>query len=733
MTAGPMESSKADSVDEPDVRLSTVLASDAFPGKSVLRGAAGHTFLERETDSNDLTAATGPRLCKFDKPASAGADEIPASPRRSFFGSIFSGLNRTSRALARRTLRMPVGPRRYLPSGMSVDAFLALLTAKDVSYVVLRWFDTLPEIARGEDIDLLVADDDLGVVERLLSSYRPLRPTQPVDLYSVSGLPGTSFRGVTYFPKALGARILRNAVLINGKYKVPSPKDHFDSLAFHAVFHKGGSSGLPLSASEGPSSPAVDHDYRATLESLVPYLPRPVELSLNGLLRYFSEEGLCPKADTLERYQTKNSWLRAHQAASRTDIGDLDGLIVFVVREAAANHIREIRRTIESYGFEVIHALDLTEEQRKRVGESVRGGNWGRGRYGSHGGGPASLLIAYDYRYEPTVTPDGQLLNRRSFSAKYMVRDLIGRRSPDQRKWYNPMHASDNGWQSLEYLEALEDSQILALVERRIGELKKQIDFPYPVQGELLGQSRRARVAVVDHPVHGKTVAKVFLPNAGRFFERELLARRELGELGHVPELLDHGDNWFVTPLYAETRAHARRVLPGTEEVQLTYKTVAAAMNFVMGLRKKGYFLLDLSSHNLMSDPDRGLLIMDFEFLYKYPGEILPIEQDYTLNGVPKVGEIDQPNVSNDWERRVKKTVFHPAISGISYSDFQGRAPQMYLRAKMWSLQTYWYAVFIGVVARKRIAANRLASAVLERVRASAVLSRGKRRRRKRG
>lgn len=196
--------------------------------------------------------------------------------------------------------RPPATARRYLRKGISVDKFLGRLTAEGVRYAVLRWFETLPAVERNNDIDVLVADADLPFVESLLTPYRTLRPAQKVDLYTAGGLPRTDFGGVPYFPEKLAAPVLERAVLLNGRYKVPSPIDHLDSLAFHAVYHKGEASGLPKDGATSVSG----HGGRigSTLNRLARDLSRDLELSLEGLNRYLTAEGLQPPAETLERF-----------------------------------------------------------------------------------------------------------------------------------------------------------------------------------------------------------------------------------------------------------------------------------------------------------------------------------------------------------------------------------------------------------------------------------------------
>ncbi len=196
--------------------------------------------------------------------------------------------------------RPPSSARRYLRPGLSVEEFLGRLTDGGARYAVLRWFETLPTVEPDNDIDMLIADEDLPLAESLLTPYRPFRETQKVDLYSAGGLPRTTFGGVPYFSSRLAGRLLDGAVLLHGRYRVPSVEDHFDSLAFHAVYHKGHASGLPT----GEPSSRPDHGGRigATLSRLAGELSRDVELSLDGLGRYLHAQGLEPAPETLEPF-----------------------------------------------------------------------------------------------------------------------------------------------------------------------------------------------------------------------------------------------------------------------------------------------------------------------------------------------------------------------------------------------------------------------------------------------
>ncbi len=86
--------------------------------------------------------------------------------------------------------------RCYIREGVSVEEFFKKLKKRNVEYVVLRWFENLPEIQDGEDIDLLIRDSHLIRVYDLIS-YK--KNSQPVDIYTDSVKYQKSFQGKPYY------------------------------------------------------------------------------------------------------------------------------------------------------------------------------------------------------------------------------------------------------------------------------------------------------------------------------------------------------------------------------------------------------------------------------------------------------------------------------------------------------------------------------------------------------
>lgn len=114
--------------------------------------------------------------------------------------------------------------RTRIPADMSVEDFFQALKERSVRYVVLRWFEKLPETDQDRDLDLLISDKDVEKVRSLLIESN--RGTI-CDLYSVIGLPGAAYKNMPVFPPKLAEKILDNAVLKDGLYLIPSPEYHF--------------------------------------------------------------------------------------------------------------------------------------------------------------------------------------------------------------------------------------------------------------------------------------------------------------------------------------------------------------------------------------------------------------------------------------------------------------------------------------------------------------------------
>jgi hypothetical protein len=203
------------------------------------------------------------------------------------------------------------GARRFIPHQIGIEGFLRHLQHDNIPHAVLRWFDSLPEIAPGEDLDLLVDDAQLETVRKILANGIGI---QPIDLYSVSGRSGSNFRGLPYYPPNCASQMLHGAIVHRNLCRVPAPREHFLSLAYHAVYHKGIASGLAGHAGAMPPREKPEHDYDAVLASLAARLGLKLPITLTDLDSHLDQNGWRPPRETLDRLAQHNTWLRSHMA-----------------------------------------------------------------------------------------------------------------------------------------------------------------------------------------------------------------------------------------------------------------------------------------------------------------------------------------------------------------------------------------------------------------------------------
>jgi hypothetical protein len=347
----------------------------------------------------------------------------------------------------------------FIPHSPGLSGTFRKFDERGVRYVVLRWFEALPEIEPEGDVDLLVADDSLDAVIKVLES---LPGIEPCDLYSESGLARSAYCGTPYYPPHVARRILDGAIRHREVCLVPNAGDYFHSLAYHAVYHKGTRSNLSRSRAQIKDKVKSGHDFTAILRQMAEQLGIDVEISLEGLHAYLQVSGWGPAPEMLARLAVacrKSKWLQLLAERLPLHLAD-QGLTVFVLREAAVQggFQDQIVRMIRDGGFEVLATRALSPDEIEFAAARTRGGNWEEdGPFDESGGLPAAVVIAYDH--EP-LTPDRQ--QRRRFPqrtnarifVKEAIRDAIIAQLPPQHG-FNALHSSDHAAEAWHLVEVL--------------------------------------------------------------------------------------------------------------------------------------------------------------------------------------------------------------------------------------------------------------------------------------
>ena len=518
--------------------------------------------------------------------------------------------------LKMRTLfRRPRG--LFVPRGQPLDQFFAKLNASRCRYVVLRWFETFPQIEKGDDIDFLVHDEDVDLLQQFLVS--PLFPADavPCDIKSISG-PRRHYKGAPYFPPNLASKIIERSQMHSSGARVPCPEDHFYSLAFHALYHKGLSAGIPASSHPGFVSSSISrHDCAGRLQELSVELGINVNIEMEALDEELSRRGWKPPFDFIEKVSGKNPWARARVELALARIPEIKGLAFFLVGERAADdpeNVEKICTLLREEGFDILAVKHLTAEERERAAQGVRGATWGRGPWPLSGGLPAAAVAAVDVFPK---TPKRRLLRRhpaadnaRIFAAKWRIRKWWNENCHPSEKC-NVIHSSDNCRQACAHLHLV----MPGLKERVCSEAKRlmeEVDLGGDVVASLTQTGRRASVELLRWGDGSLAVRKTFRAGKREYLDQEVKTIEALHKIcpDTVPVILEKGSNYFVTPYYrASGRARLAKNLAAPLPLPALRKSFAAAKKFY----EHGYVLSDFSPDNLVIQGKNEVKIIDYE------------------------------------------------------------------------------------------------------------------------
>ena len=536
-----------------------------------------------------------------------------------------------------RKRRLPTGARHYVPHGLGLAGLLARLRDEKLRHVVLRWFESLPKLPPGEDLDVLVDDDHLPQVLALVESGPGV---QPCDIYSETGLPRSDYRKMPYYPPRLAKELLDGAVLHQGLCRVPDPKSHLLSLIYHAVYHKGPSSGISETAELAEGTRAAEHPYPRTIAELASRIGEKVSVTRAGLDAFLEAHNWRPPRDMLLRLGKRNRWIRESLRSEPEGAQDR-GLVVFVVREEAMRRdgLEKLVPLLEQSGFSIVKTKLLAGNEQRRVTHNIRGGNWGRGPWAISGGPPAAVVVAFDPQPLPLSRKQQKkfpLATNARVLEKGSIRDVFNEGLPPEQHC-NALHSSDNGNEAWEYI-ALAMPEAAGAIRRHLESWQAESSDEAPVVQDLTRFGRRTRVELIEY--HGQmAVRKTFKLGCERFCRREELAMRELSRMvPQVPRLIEAGQRSVVYPFYDDVLRYERS--------SGWLMSVDVALQAIVALRQvyeAGYALVDASIDNVLIDRREGLKLIDFEFLHRYEQRPSSFAESYDIAGCPRDFSGDLP------------------------------------------------------------------------------------------
>jgi len=539
--------------------------------------------------------------------------------------------------------------RKYISPIHGVRTFFK--SVRDTKYVVLRWFENLPEVEEGEDIDVLLADED---IETFMGTMKEFPGTIPCDVYSVEGQQGFDYGGIAYFPPEKAASVLDKRVQHNEDFYVPDEKSHAYTLAFHALYHKGEAAGIPSLEKSVEISEDPEHEYQTILGGM-----GFDTSSLEALEEEVAVAGWKPPMDTLRRFSKSNGWL-----GRRYNFGSIseDGLVTFVIREKAKEHkhVDDIIQMIFDEGFSILYSGEIDKKNLEKAKAYIRGGNWAAGPWPVSGGDPYVVVVAHDVHPKELGSRERlqhpHVENARIIDCKYRVRKLLNKQLSESEAC-NVLHSSDNTEEALEYIDILvpdkkEECLLTAAREREAFVTKEEVLEDHTHNG------RRAKVEKILHK-GVPHIKKTFRPGREAFCRREVFVSTVLAkECNNIPPCIASGDLFVTYPFYENTLKLKYGNLIPLSVAKTAIKTLQFFYN-------KGYFIFDAHPTNVLVDKKEGVKLIDFEFVYPYEIKPKSFEESYDIIGAPDDFVSDQPVMHTKVLRKTYARCWQP-YTGLS-------------------------------------------------------------------
>jgi hypothetical protein len=526
-------------------------------------------------------------------------------------------------------LRRRKPTKRYLPSGLSAEAFFAALDKDNVRYVLLRWWKDFPKLDPGEDLDILVHGDEYEKVEELLST----KPSGiKCDLYGHDNRNSNRKKTAPYFPPNLACDLLATRVRHKKVVYVPSAKLYFASLAYHAIFHKGVGSGLAGFQSTPSHNRKPEHDYAEELAQAATDCGVSVDIEASTLYRWLVTSGYSPNLDMLS-YLVK----ARPELASFAELPHLEKVLeegelyLLVIRQLAmfdSSYLNKVLKLLRKRRMELLGVVALDDCQ-VRAASRLRGGNWSRGPYPVSGGPPHTIIIGYDwYPEKPEDLAREPLLQNQRLR---LIKDEA-RRAFNKWRWFrtaNVVHSPDNELEALEYLRSIDQNlckkTMLNSQARKARFSRRKHEFI-----KNLSQGRRSRTDLIFYQ-GSQAVLKSYRVGYERFCSREIEARTLFSEKIPMPRILSVEDGVIIMEFVDQAHPIDLLKLTHPEKCKLSEFCVRCVRSFWAA----GYFQADFDPRNFLIAHDNSISLIDFEFLQPYGTSKPRFADAYEFCGVP--------------------------------------------------------------------------------------------------
>jgi len=350
-----------------------------------------------------------------------------------------------------RTHKNGKNERLFVLRGSGVQDFLDWLRSENIDYVVPRFYEALPKLHREDgDLDVLVSNEDAPKVEEYIRSNMKNFSGSNADIAPIGLHTVSRGSGVPYYPPPIARQILASAVDGPAHSRIPAPKEALLSFMYHCLYHhKGYSTGIPTNLTGRPEHPP-ENDYGAEVQRLASIEDVVVGETMEEMDEYLAKQGWRPKRDTLAKIAEGNMWVRDRFFGKHT-VGTT-GLTVYILKERVLERglVKDIEHTLKDNGLKIMRTITLSDEQKERAAEHIRGGNWVDENGKSEGLLPAAILVAIDLQC--ANLPRAYAGEYERICAKQHKKQL--REAIDEIGAPSLVHAADNTQEAWDYIEA---------------------------------------------------------------------------------------------------------------------------------------------------------------------------------------------------------------------------------------------------------------------------------------
>jgi len=514
------------------------------------------------------------------------------------------------------------------------------MNADNIQYVVLRWFEQLPILAAGKDMNLLVHSDDLPKLNKYFTKKKHSGAI-PYDIYSSNGMEGYDYSGLPYYPIRIAESIILNRVLLNGTYYVPCPNDYFHSLAFHVVYHKAENSGIPISTDKKASIKHAEHNYVEIIKKLARKNGIKIEITLSSLHRYLTKKKWTPGIGMIRKLGLKKRWLSTLFPPMNSKQIQGGELILYLVGDWV--HERNLTDFIVNFldkkGLDILLTHPLDAHSRNKAKREILGESYGKGSSTISEGDPAVLIVAYDHHPLPVLKKDKQLypfVANRHFFLTDKLRKILISHLPSGSK-INPLHSSYDGLEAWAYLQIV-CPKLVSHVKSLIRTHTSSYRTNEPVLKKFDGFKNRGKVEVVVFK-RKQVVKKTFMPSKERFLKREKFAYQVLSKMNPcIPPLISSGENYIMIPFYDNL------IIDRNKRSKIIKDHKIEIRQFLKLLYDQGWAHTDFHPGNILVTKKNSIKFIDFEFLYRYKAKPATFWKSYDIVGIPADFDGDIPN-----------------------------------------------------------------------------------------